>query len=582
MNRSGLRILDQDRERERERGDSRTRIAGRLRDGLRSERGENHVAKIAVQRGSLGQVQLREGDQVHAVQRELLQAFAQTLLLPGMERPHTLPERDQPFFSACNALFAGDLYPNALERGHADGEELVGIGAHDREVLQSLEQRCLRIFGDREDASVELEEAEIAIEESFLRADGPGALVLLGAAPRRFGLGIDRWHRLGGAADRREIRSRRDEKCREGLRIAQRARTGTGNELLEREPEHRLRSLARPQLPRLQRQPHLEMRPLLVRWKSGEETELADGAAEVLQEQVPAGAVAAPLGDRKAQNTAFAAARDGAAIHGDERDGVSCADGTPLRLTTNAGGDEALPLHSADQDWPKPVLLRQRRRHAREARWTWVASAHSQLLKVPSDSILFHGGDVVGEVELCETQPPAGRTSREALGVDREGDDQCRWVDNRLQAARRGAVSEDGAERVGFVEICLVPLARLSRRCVGGGKEQREPMPIVAARAIATGNSILPQATVWRVEVHVLQKALHGARGAEMQGERRLDDLPEELDAGDVAANLSRAGHRLRVRPGIQRNSAPTTCGERARRSFNRSPRRVRERSRTT
>ena len=43
-------------------------------------------------------------------------------------------------------------------------EELVEVGAEDREELRALEQRQRRVLGEREDPRVELEPGELAVE----------------------------------------------------------------------------------------------------------------------------------------------------------------------------------------------------------------------------------------------------------------------------------------------------------------------------------------------------------------------------------------------------------------------------------
>lgn len=54
----------------------------------------------------------------------------------------------------------------AFEAGDADHEELVEVGGEDREEADPLEQRHLRVGGEVEDALIEGEPAELAVEES--------------------------------------------------------------------------------------------------------------------------------------------------------------------------------------------------------------------------------------------------------------------------------------------------------------------------------------------------------------------------------------------------------------------------------
>ena len=60
----------------------------------------------------------------------------------------------------------------SLHAGDADLEELVEIRRHDAEKAQPLEQRHRRVLGLREHAPLELEHAELAIEEMALDVRG--------------------------------------------------------------------------------------------------------------------------------------------------------------------------------------------------------------------------------------------------------------------------------------------------------------------------------------------------------------------------------------------------------------------------
>ena len=57
----------------------------------------------------------------------------------------------------------------ALEAGDADHEELVEVGREDREEPDAFEQRDLGIRGEVEDAFIEGQPAEFAIEEAICR-----------------------------------------------------------------------------------------------------------------------------------------------------------------------------------------------------------------------------------------------------------------------------------------------------------------------------------------------------------------------------------------------------------------------------
>ena len=70
----------------------------------------------------------------------------------------------------------------ALEPGDADHEELVEVRGEDREVAAALEERDVLVGGELEDALVELQPADLAVEEAV---GGQALRVLGGARPAR-------------------------------------------------------------------------------------------------------------------------------------------------------------------------------------------------------------------------------------------------------------------------------------------------------------------------------------------------------------------------------------------------------------
>ena len=66
-----------------------------------------------------------------------------------------------------SGLFGGDALAHlAGEAGDADHEELVEIGGRDRQEAHALEQRMVRVLRFLEDAAVELQPGELAVDEA--------------------------------------------------------------------------------------------------------------------------------------------------------------------------------------------------------------------------------------------------------------------------------------------------------------------------------------------------------------------------------------------------------------------------------
>ena len=70
---------------------------------------------------------------------------------------------------AVGRAFDGGAFDLLFEAGDADFEELVQVGAEDAEELDALEQGRGRVQRLLQDALIELQPAQLAVEEVFRR-----------------------------------------------------------------------------------------------------------------------------------------------------------------------------------------------------------------------------------------------------------------------------------------------------------------------------------------------------------------------------------------------------------------------------
>ena len=136
-------------------------------DGERGEHREDAVVELARE---LGACVLVEVVPVAELDARLLQARCHLLGEHGrLQRDQLLdagPDRAQ-LLDLVHALLRGRPDPGfelLLQPGDAYLEELVEVGAEDREELRALEQRQRGVLRERQHASVELEPRELAVE----------------------------------------------------------------------------------------------------------------------------------------------------------------------------------------------------------------------------------------------------------------------------------------------------------------------------------------------------------------------------------------------------------------------------------
>ena len=159
------RVANLHRERQRQVGDVRERVPGI--DGERREHREDLRLEVLVDRAPLARRQLAHVDEAHAVRRELRQQLARgsgagprAAAPRARGSPRAVRRR-----TARRAVPCTTPAPTCRRRpADAHHEELVEVGAEDRQELQPLEQRHARIDRLVQHARVELEPAQLAVE----------------------------------------------------------------------------------------------------------------------------------------------------------------------------------------------------------------------------------------------------------------------------------------------------------------------------------------------------------------------------------------------------------------------------------
>src|SRR2546423_15608651 len=135
-------------------------MAGRASYCLRRDQGENLVVKMAPQRLALGLGHVHPADQANTMGRERGEAdVVETTTLALKQCADAQPGRREQL-----GLLSLSRIHGTLERADSHHEELVQVGAQDREKTDAGQERDAIILREREHASVEFERAEIAVE----------------------------------------------------------------------------------------------------------------------------------------------------------------------------------------------------------------------------------------------------------------------------------------------------------------------------------------------------------------------------------------------------------------------------------
>jgi len=316
VHRSTRRVAHHDGERESQVGDEGEGVAGRPRHGLWRDEREDFLPEVAAQQLLLGRRQVRPAQHAHAARSERRQAYVrETASLPVEQGPHADPDgvdllvHSEPAHTHRQRPTPAGRR-RALERVDTHHEKLVQISAQDGQEADPGEQRDARVLRQLQHPSVELEQAQIAVQE-VLRARtvdvgnggaqcqiGQSHPTLAGLARRRRPRGLARPPPL-----REDVRPGRHRERRESPRVAQHGRAGRGEQVAERqplEPSGDTRAAAARDPPR---QPDLEHRSH-ARQSSrcrAEEPHLSVGAAEKRAQDLTAGllALAAPHRQRE-------------------------------------------------------------------------------------------------------------------------------------------------------------------------------------------------------------------------------------------------------------------------------------------
>ena len=175
-----LRIPDEHAERQRQRGDVRERLAGPDR-----ERRQHGIDLPVEERRELFELLLGAVRDPADADPFLLERRAQLLLpearLLGRQREHPLADLGQRLLRRASVQRVNREARRVLAHEAADAhrEELVEVLGEPRAERQALEERETRVGGELEDALVEVERGQLAVEEPLRPLDG-GFLLLHG------------------------------------------------------------------------------------------------------------------------------------------------------------------------------------------------------------------------------------------------------------------------------------------------------------------------------------------------------------------------------------------------------------------
>ena len=161
----GDRVAHEHREAERQVGDVRERPARRDRE--RRQRGEDHALEVPGQLRALSIVELVDADERDPVLGQLrtqraLEAGAQ----PAAQPEHALADLGDRL-RGREAVLAGSLDARVdlvVQARDADHVVLVEVGRVDRAELRPLEQRRRLVLGELQDAVVEVQPGQLAVD----------------------------------------------------------------------------------------------------------------------------------------------------------------------------------------------------------------------------------------------------------------------------------------------------------------------------------------------------------------------------------------------------------------------------------
>jgi hypothetical protein len=130
---------------------------------------ENAVQEILIEPGTLVLGDLRAIDKNDALMQQVVAQFAPARLLVAGQGRHRLVDAGELLRrrQAVGAL-GGDAGPDLTAQArHPDHEELVEIVGRNRQKTQALQQRVARILRLLQDAPVEVQPGQLAIDETL-------------------------------------------------------------------------------------------------------------------------------------------------------------------------------------------------------------------------------------------------------------------------------------------------------------------------------------------------------------------------------------------------------------------------------
>ena len=349
-----------------------------------------------------------------------------------------------------------------LHSADVDHEELIEVGAEDREETETGEERRRRIFREREHPHVELERGQETVDELVRRGMGrveglrgkhrhpqlaqrePAGLV--GGAAIGRGITDDR----RGRPLRHELRAGRDRQGRQRHRVPEHRGAHPRDDVLGGEPSEAARGHGREVAPQAPHQPHFDRGAAVGRRDDAEQPHLAFHVPEYAPQRPAAGVFAASLFKRQAQRGTAAAQRQ-APVRDREHGGLPgdgggrCTHGGALQPIGRRAG-HAVPL----LDRPCESC---RRDHApRAAPCGELVELTRASPRAPS-----RGDGVVRQHELRHRNDGEAHGTQPPLDLELDLQHETAGIDQRAEAARRLRVAAEDVTRLELGHARLAP-----------------------------------------------------------------------------------------------------------------------------
>ena len=232
VSRSSAGIAHDDGERQAQVGDQGEGVSRRAGQGLRRHRREDLLREHAIQRLLLRGGQVGPPQDAYPVRGERgTTALLEAATLALEQRAH--PDRD-----GLEVRFPGPLRHRAFQRRDPDHEEFIQVRAENGQKPQSRQERHTRVLRQLDDAGVELQQAEIGVEEVIrARSHAVGGREPQGDVRQTHPTAARRSRRFFrrdvGHAHREGVRPRRDGQRGQRSRIAQPRGASLGEQLIE-------------------------------------------------------------------------------------------------------------------------------------------------------------------------------------------------------------------------------------------------------------------------------------------------------------------------------------------------------------